>query len=41
MIVSHQKLVLSTFIRTYNERRLHESLGYRPPAEVYFAKASA
>jgi putative transposase len=32
---------LSTFIHTYNERRLHESLGYRPPAEVYFATAAA
>lgn len=32
---------LSTFIHTYNERRLHEALGYRPPAEVYFAKAAA
>jgi putative transposase len=27
---------LSQFLRVYNERRLHESLGYRPPAEVYF-----
>lgn len=32
---------LSRFIRIYNERRLHEALGYRPPAEVYFAKAAA
>lgn len=32
---------LSQFIRTYNEQRLHQSLGYRPPAEVYFAKAAA
>ena len=28
---------LSQFLKVYNERRLHESLGYRPPAEVYFA----
>lgn len=28
---------LSQFLRVYNERRLHEALGYRPPAEVYFA----
>lgn len=32
---------LSQFIRVYNERRPHQSLGYRPPAEVYFAKAAA
>jgi putative transposase len=32
---------LSQFIHTYNERRLHQSLGYRPPAEVSFAKAAA
>ena len=28
---------LNQFLRVYNERRLHEALGYRPPAEVYFA----
>jgi len=28
---------LSQFLSVYNERRLHEALGYRPPAEVYFA----
>jgi putative transposase len=32
---------LGQFIHTYNERRLHQSLGYRPPAEVYFTRAAA
>jgi putative transposase len=32
--------LLSQFLRVYNERRLHEALGYRPPAEVYFAAAA-
>jgi len=27
---------LSVYFTKYNTRRLHESLGYRPPAEVYF-----
>ncbi len=31
---------LGQFIHTDNERRLHQSLGYRPPAEVYFAKTA-
>lgn len=31
------RIQLSQFLRVYNERRLHEALGYRPPAEVYFA----
>lgn len=30
---------LGQFLQVYNERRLHEALGYRPPAEVYFATA--
>lgn len=30
------RMHLSQFLRTYNERRLHESLAYRTPAEVYF-----
>ena len=32
---------LTWFLRVYNERHLHESRGYRPPAEVYFAKPIA
>jgi len=32
---------LTHFLRVYNERRLHQLLGYRPPAEVYFAKPAA
>jgi putative transposase len=31
---------LTQFLRVYNERRLHQALGYRPPAEVYFANPS-
>ena len=29
---------LTAFLRFYNEQRLHQSLNYRTPAEVYFAK---
>ena len=27
---------LSTYLRFYNEERIHQSLDYRTPAEVYF-----
>jgi transposase InsO family protein len=27
---------LTEYLRFYNERRLHQSLNYRPPAELYF-----
>ena len=30
---------LGRFFRFYNEERLHQSLGYVPPSEVYFARA--
>ena len=30
---------LGQFFRFYNEERLHQSLGYVPPSEVYFARA--
>ena len=30
---------LAEYIRFYNTERLHQSLAYRPPAEVYFARA--
>lgn len=30
------KSELSGYFKNYNEKRLHSSLGYRPPAEVYF-----
>ena len=30
---------LERYFRFYNEERLHQSLGYRPPAEVFFAAA--
>lgn len=30
---------LAEYIRFYNTERLHQSLAYRPPAELYFAQA--
>ena len=30
---------LSTYLRFYNEERIHQSLDYRTPAEVYFTQA--
>jgi putative transposase len=29
---------LGTFIRWYNEERIHSSLSYKKPAEVYFGQ---
>jgi len=29
---------LRDYLRFYNEQRVHQSLDYRTPAEVYFAK---
>ena len=29
---------LRAYLRFYNEQRIHQSLDYRTPAEVYFAK---
>lgn len=31
----HAKQSLSEYITFYNQRRLHSSLGYKPPAEIY------
>jgi Integrase core domain len=31
---------IGNFIDLYNHKRLHQSLGYRPPAEVYGFEAS-
>jgi putative transposase len=28
---------LASYLTFYNQKRLHQSLGYRPPAEVYLA----
>ena len=30
---------MGRYFKFYNDVRLHESLGYRPPAEVYFGRA--
>lgn len=35
--VSHARESISKYFNTYNNRRLHSSLGYVPPAEVYFS----
>ena len=36
--VNELKRSMGEFIDTYNTRRLHQSLGYRTPAEVYLGK---
>jgi putative transposase len=34
--VQEARVGLGEFFERYNHRRLHQSLGYRTPAEVYF-----
>ncbi|MBI1869452.1 transposase, partial [Candidatus Gottesmanbacteria bacterium] len=29
---------ISEYIRFYNEKRIHQSLNYKTPAEIYFSK---
>ncbi len=36
--VAEAKASLSNYFRFYNQERLHQSLGYQTPAEVYFKK---
>ena len=35
--VSEAKYYLDRYFRFYNNERMHDTLGYRNPAEVYFA----
>jgi putative transposase len=38
--VAEVRAHLSEYFRFYNEQRLHETLGYRTPHEVYFRTTS-
>jgi len=38
---NHLRRILKSYVECYNHRRLHQSLDYRTPAEVYFQTAAA
>jgi transposase InsO family protein len=37
----HAEASLASYFRLYNEERIHQSLGYRTPAEVYQSRGSS
>lgn len=39
--VAEARVHLAEYFRFYNEERLHETLGYRTPHEVYFGTSAA
>ena len=39
--VTELKEAVSNYIEFYNRKRLHQSLGYKTPAEVYFGEVES